>query len=523
MSFLVAIVSTSIVLCAAVLLCFGDSDRGIPNIDILIYSIVARMWQEGLLPYRDIVDHKPPMVYLFIRACFSLGGLGGEGIWRGFHILSALAGISLFLGFRSLGLYPAGLVCCAAYLFFFWGDPLEFKVTSFLNAEQISSLWLAFSFGFILIYTAKLRSIWAFLSGGAFALAVASKQPAAPFIIPVIGQILYANLIRHHHTFKRALFGPLVFVLGCITPLFFIALYFWWHNAFNNLWYWIYTANLNYADVRLQSLSARLKVLGEHIRLLQPHLLHSWAIPYCSGLILTVVLFFIRRAWIDLIAILWLLAGILSLALNVHFADHYFIFFQVPLAISCSALAHVFLLDSFWIKHSSKFGRALACGVTIGFLIYYSSRITDQLKRGARFFGESAEKPVLQRQFEEIAVKLKDLVGPNDRVLFYGPEPQIILYTGFKPAARYFYTLNAKLVVGEEGGFRRDFMADVLAAKPPIAFISQFYPAIYDSSKDSLHGDIARYLDSNYVPLIDNYGGRFFVRKDLQPSVPVLN
>ncbi|MEY4700455.1 MAG: hypothetical protein RL326_642 [Pseudomonadota bacterium] len=47
----------------------GERRDGFPNSDIIVYSIVAKLWNEGFIPYRDIADHKPPVMYIFLRLC----------------------------------------------------------------------------------------------------------------------------------------------------------------------------------------------------------------------------------------------------------------------------------------------------------------------------------------------------------------------------------------------------------------------------------------------------------------------
>lgn len=42
-----------------------------------VYYQIGRFWRRGLLPYTDIFDHKPPMVYAFYR----LTSIGGQILW----------------------------------------------------------------------------------------------------------------------------------------------------------------------------------------------------------------------------------------------------------------------------------------------------------------------------------------------------------------------------------------------------------------------------------------------------------
>lgn len=62
-----------------------------------LYFEIGRFWEQGVIPYRDIFDHKPPMIYVFYMM-LSWGG-------RMFSVRSAVAAlllVSCFLMFREL-------------------------------------------------------------------------------------------------------------------------------------------------------------------------------------------------------------------------------------------------------------------------------------------------------------------------------------------------------------------------------------------------------------------------------------
>lgn len=52
---------------------------GVPTEDPGRYLTVAQGWMEGLMPYRDLFDHKGPLVYVF--HLFALFGGGGTALW----------------------------------------------------------------------------------------------------------------------------------------------------------------------------------------------------------------------------------------------------------------------------------------------------------------------------------------------------------------------------------------------------------------------------------------------------------
>ena len=53
----------------------------IPNIDYSIFQYVGERIREGQLPYRDVFDHKPPLIFYLDALGLTLGGGSRWGIW----------------------------------------------------------------------------------------------------------------------------------------------------------------------------------------------------------------------------------------------------------------------------------------------------------------------------------------------------------------------------------------------------------------------------------------------------------
>lgn len=68
--------------------------------DPSIYASIARYWQDGLIPYRDVWEFKPPLIFVALRAGFALWGYEAESLRRILMILTALGALSLYLGLR---------------------------------------------------------------------------------------------------------------------------------------------------------------------------------------------------------------------------------------------------------------------------------------------------------------------------------------------------------------------------------------------------------------------------------------
>lgn len=73
---------------------FYDSDQS-------VFYMIAASWLDGLLPYRDLFDHKGPLLY----ACYAFGLLMASGKTGLFLVLSFFLAISFYYCFRTCRLF----------------------------------------------------------------------------------------------------------------------------------------------------------------------------------------------------------------------------------------------------------------------------------------------------------------------------------------------------------------------------------------------------------------------------------
>ncbi|MBE0697619.1 MAG: hypothetical protein IH586_11920 [Anaerolineaceae bacterium] len=69
-----------------------------PDIDSGIYSYIGWRILDGQIPYRDIWDHKPPLIYFLNAAGLAVGGAGRWGIWM-LEVLSIWAACRMLFSF----------------------------------------------------------------------------------------------------------------------------------------------------------------------------------------------------------------------------------------------------------------------------------------------------------------------------------------------------------------------------------------------------------------------------------------
>ncbi len=137
---------------------------------------------KGLVPYKDFLEHKPPMVFVTHAIALGLFGFEGNG-FRRFFLLFALAAIlawQLALLTRSADRWlTAALGTALAYLFV---NP-AFHDTSLTDSESIGLSYYFFGVAFLVART-RYRRIFDVLGGAFLTFCVLSKEPFIPCVVP---------------------------------------------------------------------------------------------------------------------------------------------------------------------------------------------------------------------------------------------------------------------------------------------------------------------------------------------------
>jgi hypothetical protein len=188
--------------------------------DVEVFRYMGLAISKGLIPYRDIFDHKPPLIYFF-----NYIGLLSGGAW-GFWAINT--GLALLVTWRFL------LLCRMYRLPYPWILPILFNLMLRDNlidignngTRQFTSLFFMLFFC-ILIGKGRYRDYWLGLLSG---LVFFTQQEQ---ILPLIPFLIY-NLLN-----REAVSPGLKMVrmaAGFLTVLLPILLYFAWFHSLT--WFW---------------------------------------------------------------------------------------------------------------------------------------------------------------------------------------------------------------------------------------------------------------------------------------------
>jgi 4-amino-4-deoxy-L-arabinose transferase-like glycosyltransferase len=187
------------------------------------YALIATRWLAGAVPYRDLFDHKPPLIYL-VYALARLVPSDPVGAIRIVATLYLLAsGLALLaLGWRLYGRWAA---LAALMLFLVYGSSQRFEGLAF-NSEAVMLLPATLSC-LLLVLGVQMRHAGLLgLAGICVGLTTLAKPVGAGLLLPLcLGPLLLAWPLR------RRLAALALGLAGALLPLLLSTLYFWWQRA----------------------------------------------------------------------------------------------------------------------------------------------------------------------------------------------------------------------------------------------------------------------------------------------------
>lgn len=490
--------------------------RTFPNDDNVIYAVIAKFWAQGDLPYRDLVDHKPPGIYIFYRLCFSIWGLEPAAIWKGFIALTGIATALLVWAFALNNLGAVGLGVGISYALFFLTDPFVLREGAFLNTELLASGCLALALACTVMYQTAHQVRYIFLAGGLFGGACISKQPAMMFGFAFFFHILLATWKRPLSAFIRSFLAAVsVFGIGAMLPAGIIISWYAYQGALEDLIFWVHTANLAYTGIQGATLQSLRGTLAEHEVLVLKHLHQPLAQQFLIALYLVPVLALIRRSWLDVVIVFWLAGAIAAAALNKQMGHtHYLVFYQVPVAL---AVGGAFQILS-WISSRCTWGgwrsAILAVAAIIAIFPKDLSTLRAQVLHIWRHPPQTAPL-VFQQEFITSMNQATQGFAENDTIFFLGMTPMALFYSSLKPASQYIYQPPLGTIPIER--FYRDLIDDITTKKPAVAFIQNYRDTTFAPELSDVRGEFSRCFLEHFEPWLWGPSGRIYKRKSPTP------
>lgn len=445
--------------------------------DEAIYLVLGEGVRQGLTLYKDLFDHKPPLIYL-------LAALAGSLFWFKFILLvSHSITVYLFnkLAFKilSLGTIASGKIIKSALIatiIFAATTTLPILEGHIANAELFLSLPIIG--GLLFIFSQKrLNFINLFIPGLIFSLAVLFKIPAVFEIAALVVYWVFQE-IRNWKKYPQIILNSSILAIGVFLPIAITGVWYWTQGALSQYLSAGLTINLNYVS----SWSA--PTVGEN-----PNNLILRA-EVLLGILLGILLL---SKYLDksvLFLTIWFSFTLFAALLSARPYPHYLIQTMAPLSLLVSTLVFGIYKQRFWTVPF------LFLFLLVGFVFkfytyptfsYYANFISFSLgmKSHNEYFNYFDPRT---SQIYEISKKIVSSTKQGDNIFIWGTHPELYALSRRLPPTRFVTSFHIEDFTGKEETIIN------LQQSPPVYII-------YDINERRNFTELRLFMESDYLYL----------------------
>lgn len=456
------------------------------------FGLMGQVINRGGLPYRDALDHKPPVAFYLNALALHFVPATPQGIHVFVLLYNLLTLICLFLlakvCFRSIA---AGLWCGFAYAVFSASPAIQGFTAS---TEMYALLPSVLSLLLALLWADNPRPGIAVLSGIAGAIACWTKQTAFTsvlfaFLFICLDSLRNRNQARSANRWSRVASGPLCWLAGATLFSAGVALWFYAHGIFSEFIFWCFRYELSYARVPLS------ETLEKMPRRLAAIARGDLMLPLAG---IAVALWNIIRNRPRAYFLLGYLALSFLGTVPGYTYRHYFV--QLAPAVALAGGYGIYVLLERVRPHGFQPPAAALCAVLIVGVSVAANRAyffsSDPNAVSREFFGDNPfpEAPAL-------AAYLASVTQETDRVLVVGSEPEILFYAARQSPSPFimFYPLTDANPHYRE--FQNQMWRDVRRAAPKyIVFVENIESSYLwdDAAESDIIDNLNDYIKAGY-------------------------
>jgi hypothetical protein len=480
--------------------------------DEAIYATTADALARGDLLYRDVVDHKPPLIYHVYQAGFALLGRYNTHGAHALVVLSVLLTAGLLLAIKRRDHAPSteGLAAAGLFLVFSttWHDydALAANCELFLLVPQAAAAWL-------LLFDLRAASRgWRapaihLAVGASIGVSALFKYQGLTFLGASIGTLLWWSFLGRA-TLSRVVGLALCQVAGALLPP---ALYLSWAAAAGNAAATIFWFKFNFAYVGagLSGLSALLRGL-RRTGLVAGAALPVYALGLAAAATTVVRMLAVVRRRRDavppppsvVLGLLWLFTSALAVAAGGRFFGHYFHLLLAPLAL-LAAPGFCALLGK-GLRY--RVPLALACLLPAACFLF--------LATAGRPLAAALDED--EPTYDDVAARIAALTSADERIFVWGNSPQLYVLARRPMGTRFsfcnYMTGESPGTPTETGQWNADDNQFPAAWDMMFADLEQRRPALlvdaaaagwdgYDKFPLARYPRLGAYVDRNYRPV----------------------
>ncbi len=394
------------------------------------FAYMANLLLQGIPPYTEAYDFKPPGLYASYAVFLFLFGKSASGIHTGLMVTNLASIVTLFFLTKRLFNSATGVIAALVYGFL----SLSPSMLAFAaHATHFVVFWMLVGYLLLLHGIERKKTIYVLLSGIAFGCSILIKQPAVVFCL-FAGFVLVFLDREKPFTIKSVLIKTGTLIAGVIIPPGITTLWLAATDAFSKFYFWNVTYGLEFGS-RISFTEA-----VPFFMIVLPQVMNSflyvWILAGIGFLFLVTPLLQQRRIEI----ILFTCISFIAVSIGYQFRSHYFILLLPALAI-CSGVVF-FVLSEKLLRTKHKSVRyiipAIVLLIPIGFGIvsnqsYFFTEDTTTLSKQLYFPNTFSES-------QHVADFVQSRTTENDYIAILGSEPQIPFLANRKSASKYLFT-----------------------------------------------------------------------------------
>lgn len=445
------------------------------------YATIAQGILDGKVPYRDLFDNKPPLIYGWYSLSFLVFG---ESVWAPRIVAAVLLSLTTLAVFGQAKLVmPRGVAYTAAAVFALsTGLPwvaLHANTEAYMLLPLVTSL-IAFTLG---LRSGKLG--WFLLCGALGGLAVMTKQVAVWNVV-ALAVVAASWRVSEDRNLGTRLRPAMCVLGGAVAAVGVVMLPFVINGSADDLLY----ANLSYNWLYVGALSMAERLLNAGYGLL---LFFGVAAPVIvAGVIGLFAIWRQRRRQAYYAVAAWAIGSAVGVATGGRFFPHYFLHLLPALAI----LSAVVFYDV-WHRRGAAFVSKPVLLVAVALVVISAgtNAVLYVVPRQAEHV--VAASVYHQKQWEEHGDELGDFIQrrtrPGDTIFNLGRESYLYFYADRQPPGRYFYDW----AVNYDDRNLAEVLVDLRATRPEYIIDSAQMP-LFEDYDESHPPELMEFIEDNY-------------------------
>jgi hypothetical protein len=450
---------------------------------------------EGKILYKDIWDHKPPVIYLLDALALGLGNRSINSIRKMERIFGVCGAAFIFLTLYLL--FRDKWLAFIITVFF----PLHFYAPNIFQDGNLTEEYGAiFVCGGILFATVSRQLkrnksvIFSFLAGLFFSLAFFTKEP---FLLSIVPWFIYL-IIKKESGRQMALKDGIAFVIGSSVPFIVILIYLVSNEAaggwLEGIWYNVhYSAKQGGASI-LSRFYENLQPVSEYV------FNRTLTIKFCfiAGVTSIFCLSFLKKyGYFPLIAVIAFIMEYLATMISPRKLGHYYLqpVVSYMLVGGCGGAFLLYLLEK------ARWSKA---GLLIPLILSLLVFDYDVCKN----YGETLKKPVVRAPIDNISTYIRENSSERDSIWINSIHAsKYYVETGRLSPTKYFcprfvFFVDTPYSTALE---KTDSLKADLEKNPP-KFIIVRYDYMYFVKQSRITG----WIDNNYVtvPVVESKDDR---------------